>query len=71
MWASGLLTQEMSGILTLADLPAEIPFGITFRVCLQNLMESRDLVHLIDYRSSRNGHKAWYRLGAQTFEWIH
>ena len=71
MWASGLLTQGVSGILTLTDLPAEIPFEITFRVCLQNLVESRELVHLIDYRSSRNGHKAWYRLGAQTFELIH
>ena len=55
MCASGLLTQEVSGVLTLTDLPAEIPFEITFRICLQNLMESRELVHLIDYRHSRNG----------------
>ena len=54
-----------SGILTPAELPAETPFEISFRACFQNLVEARALVHLTDCGSPRNGHKAWYILGAQ------
>lgn len=46
MWASASFTQEMSGILTLADLPAEIPFGITFQSLFAESHGVQELVHL-------------------------